>query len=122
MPIEQKKKKIILGFCVLGIVILFFILGIFIYKKFFSRIKKEEIDVEKTMTYLCSYNSESFNKLLKKINKLSESEIPDYCSKLEKLTASKKDLVSDLIIKLDNKIKDVSIEFNEKKKLRNIET
>ncbi|WAN63423.1 hypothetical protein RS022_05590 [Candidatus Phytoplasma rubi] len=113
MQIEQKNKKIILGFYVLVIIILFFILGIFIYKKI---LKKEEIDVEKTMTYLCSHNSESFNKLLKKIDKLSESEIPDSLSKLKVLTDSKKDLVNNLIFKLNNKIKDVDIEFNEKKR------
>jgi hypothetical protein len=114
---EQKKKKNILVFCVLVIVILF-ILGIiyynFFYKKSSSQ-KKEEIDVERTMIDLCSHNSESFNKLLRKINYLRTTEIPDAIEQLKKSKQDQKDMVNNLISKLDNFISFVKKDEEEKK-------
>ncbi|AYJ01398.1 hypothetical protein CWO85_02700 [Candidatus Phytoplasma ziziphi] len=102
---EQKKKKIILGFGALCAFILFFILGIFIYRKIYKKCdshpEQEEIDVEKTITDLCSLNSKSFNELLKKIYSLKISEIPD-AKKLENLKESQRYLVGNFKGKLNN--------------------
>ncbi|WP_284928388.1 hypothetical protein [Candidatus Phytoplasma sp. AldY-WA1] len=111
---EQKKKKNILVFCVLVIVILF-ILGIIVYKFFYNKQKKEEIDVERTMTDLCSHNSESFNKLLQKIYDLRTSEIPNAIEQLQQSKKDQKDMVNKLISKLDNFIPGIKNDMEKKK-------
>ncbi|WP_284928532.1 hypothetical protein [Candidatus Phytoplasma sp. AldY-WA1] len=113
---EQKKKKNILVFCVLVIVILF-ILGIIYYKFFYKKSssqKKEEIDAERTMTDLCSHNSESFNKLLRKIYDLRTSEIPKTIEQLQQSKKDQKDMVKKSISKLDNFIPGIERDKDEK--------